>query len=259
PREGIKVALVDRLEHLAMIAGVSAPLPHADPAAVTTALRRAAEHGPFFVLDLPGADRSPSGTPLASLYQAAGRVDLEELVDHHARRLGTTERRVASSLLFQGIAARLWSVLVGCAPAGIVPDLDPTHLGWWRASPLGLRTDRPAGWAPADTTEHAELAIRTVVQANLRPLATALRRDVRIAEGLLWGNASSALVGAVRVAEGGDRARTLAVALLSRAPLRDTTTTIPGEGPLAIRRRSCCLYYRIPGGGLCGDCVLAAS
>jgi iron complex transport system ATP-binding protein len=22
------------------------------------------------------------------------------------------------------------------------------------------------------------------------------------------------------------------------------------------RRTSCCLYYRVPGGGLCGDCVL---
>jgi len=22
-------------------------------------------------------------------------------------------------------------------------------------------------------------------------------------------------------------------------------------------RASCCLFYRIPGGGLCGDCVLA--
>ncbi|WP_250213408.1 (2Fe-2S)-binding protein [Acrocarpospora catenulata] len=24
-------------------------------------------------------------------------------------------------------------------------------------------------------------------------------------------------------------------------------------------RRSCCLYYRVPGGGTCGDCVLAQS
>ncbi|MGH3410268.1 MAG: (2Fe-2S)-binding protein [Streptosporangiaceae bacterium] len=30
-----------------------------------------------------------------------------------------------------------------------------------------------------------------------------------------------------------------------------------GEG-LGFRRHSCCLYYRLPGGGLCGDCALAA-
>ncbi|MEU9111287.1 (2Fe-2S)-binding protein [Streptomyces sp. NPDC048483] len=26
--------------------------------------------------------------------------------------------------------------------------------------------------------------------------------------------------------------------------------------PLAYRRRNCCLYYRVPGMGTCGDCVL---
>ncbi|MGH3913639.1 MAG: (2Fe-2S)-binding protein [Pseudonocardiaceae bacterium] len=242
-----------------MTTGVSGPRPHADPSAVATALRRAAEYGPFFVLDLPMADRPSKGTPLANLYRAAGRADLEELIDHHARRLGTPERRVAVSLLFQGIAARLWSVIIGCAEAGIVPDLDPLHLSWWRASPLGLRVDRLAGWAPAGEVEHAELAGHTVIQANLRPLAAALRGEVRIAEGLLWGNAASALVGAVRVADGGAHRRALAVALLNREPLRDTTITIPGKGPLTIRRRSCCLYYRAPRGGLCADCALAAS
>ena len=29
-----------------------------------------------------------------------------------------------------------------------------------------------------------------------------------------------------------------------------------GDG-LSFRRRSCCLYYRLPGGALCGDCGLA--
>ncbi|MGH4012698.1 MAG: (2Fe-2S)-binding protein [Pseudonocardiaceae bacterium] len=228
----------------------------ADPAGVTSALRRAADYGPFFEVDLPVPGRRLRGTPLADLYRPAGRSDLEELIDHHARRLHTTERRVAVSLLFQGIAARLWSPVIGCAPAGVVPDLDPAHLHWWRASPLGLGTDRPAGWAAAGTAQHAELAARTVVQANLGPLAVALRRSVRISEGLLWGNAASALVGAVKVVGGGDVTRALAVELLNREPLRGTTTAIPTGGPLAIRRRSCCLYYRVPGGGMCGDCAL---
>jgi ferric iron reductase protein FhuF len=29
------------------------------------------------------------------------------------------------------------------------------------------------------------------------------------------------------------------------------------ERPDRFVRASCCLFYRIPGGGLCGDCVLA--
>ncbi|MGW5694872.1 (2Fe-2S)-binding protein, partial [Streptomyces asiaticus] len=37
-------------------------------------------------------------------------------------------------------------------------------------------------------------------------------------------------------------------------PLRDAGTL--GTAPLGYRRRTCCLYYRVPGGGLCGDCVL---
>jgi FhuF-like iron-sulfur protein len=42
--------------------------------------------------------------------------------------------------------------------------------------------------------------------------------------------------------------------------LRDTgqfagADRFAGAG-LSFRRRSCCLYYRVPGGGLCGDCTL---
>jgi hypothetical protein len=194
---------------------------------------------------------------LADLYGPVGAVDLDELVDHHARRLHTTESRVAASLLFQGLAARLWSPVLGCACAGLVPDLDPASLRWWRASPLGLRTDQPTGWLVAGPAQHAELAARTVLEANLRPLGCALRRRVRISEGLLWGNAASALVGAARIADpGGDALRALVMALLDREPLRGSATPVAASGPLTVRRRSCCLYYRVPGGGLCGDCAL---
>ncbi|MFD7559857.1 (2Fe-2S)-binding protein, partial [Streptomyces sp. NPDC059835] len=39
--------------------------------------------------------------------------------------------------------------------------------------------------------------------------------------------------------------------------LAGTGTFIHEEGlGVAFVRRSCCLYYKVPGGGLCGDCVL---
>jgi ferric iron reductase protein FhuF len=41
--------------------------------------------------------------------------------------------------------------------------------------------------------------------------------------------------------------------LLSTAPMSGTGSLSVGWG---FRRRSCCLYYRVPGGGICGDCVL---
>jgi hypothetical protein len=51
-----------------------------------------------------------------------------------------------------------------------------------------------------------------------------------------------------------ERTAALAGAVVELPPLR-------GAGRFArpglFIRRSCCLYYRIPGGGLCGDCVLA--
>ncbi|MGW4250864.1 (2Fe-2S)-binding protein, partial [Streptomyces californicus] len=43
----------------------------------------------------------------------------------------------------------------------------------------------------------------------------------------------------------------LAAELFDDEALRSTGAP---HGP-AFRRRSCCLYWRCPGGGLCGDCV----
>lgn len=224
---------------------------------MTAALRAAARYGPYFVIETPDDAPATRGTALAALYSAAGAVDLAELLEHHARRLRTGEPRVAASLLFQGFAARLWSPVLGCAAAGVVPDLDPAQLHWWRASPLGLRTARPGGWRAEDPESHAELAARAVIEHNLRPLAAALRATVRVAEPLLWGGAASSLAGATAVLQGGPlrAARELAENLLRHPALRATTVVLSRD-PLRVRRRSCCLYYRVPGGGLCGDCPL---
>lgn len=229
----------------------------ADPAEVVATLRTAAGYGPYFVIETPTAGPDSRGAALASLYAASGATDLAELLEHHARRLRTGELRVAASLLFQGFAARLWSPVLGCAAAGMVPDLDPDQLHWWRASPVGLRTARAGGWQPPHPGGHAELAARAVIEDHLRPLAAAVRRTVRIAEPLLWGGAASALVGAVQVLPGDPlrAVRELAGNLLEHPSLRGTITLLSRD-PLRVRRRSCCLYYRVPGGGRCGDCPL---
>ncbi|GAA3997043.1 hypothetical protein GCM10022384_50230 [Streptomyces marokkonensis] len=79
----------------------------------------------------------------------------------------------------------------------------------------------------------------------------------------MWGNAASALAGAGRELDGwarrhgrGDtaaRARSLTAGLLAH-PLLTGTGTLTGT---AFRRRSCCLYYRVPGAGVCGDCCFS--
>ncbi|MGH4025981.1 MAG: (2Fe-2S)-binding protein [Pseudonocardiaceae bacterium] len=230
---------------------------HAHPGDVAAALRDAARYGPYFVIETPDDASGARGATLASLYSPAGAVDLSELLEHHARRLRTGELRVAASLLFQGFAARLWSPVLGCAAAGVVPDLDPDQLCWWRASPIGLRTARASGWRAGDPEGHADLAAQAVITNNLLPLAAALRGTVRIAEGLLWGGAASSLVGATQMLAGDPlrAARQLAENLLRHPSLRGTVTVLSRD-PLRVRRRNCCLYYRVPDGGLCGDCPL---
>lgn len=213
--------------------------------------------GGFFALRTgapPGGDHV---TPLARLY-AGESGPLAFRVDKVAARLGAPDARIAVSVAQLGLAARLWSVALGSAALhGEVPDLDPGLLHWDAdgSSPDDL-------WLTDVRTRPADAAsIRDVVQyGHLAPLADALRTRYRISVPLLWGNAGSALAGAARELDTwarrtgrtdvGERARALATELFDHADLRDTGT-LSGT---AFRRRSCCLYYRCPGGGLCGDC-----
>jgi hypothetical protein len=198
-------------------------------ALLRTALADVARIGPYFALDTdPGIAGRPPWRPVTELYGRAlpGRIAAAQA------RLGVEESRVAASLLFQGIAGRLWSPVLGSAVEhGVLPDLTAAGTYWRAASPGPVLLGAPeAGALDAD------------------PLA----------EDLLWGNAASALAGTLAVLSrarpaGAARGRRLVTALLGAPPLRGTGRFGPG----GFRRRSCCLYYRVPGGGLCGDCALA--
>lgn len=208
--------------------------------------------GPYFAVPVPDREAGPAWRPLAEFDPPAARA----LIADHARRLGTAEKRVAASILFQGLAARLWSPVVGAAAVhGVVPDLSGLHWRWSPGAPIELRLADPAGWTADDL---AEPVLRTVVDGHLRPLAETVRGVVSIAEGLLWGNAASALAGTLHVrVERPELAGPLGALirrLLGLEPLLGTGS-LAADGSFV--RRSCCLYYRVPpGGGLCGDCVL---
>ena len=198
--------------------------------------------GPFFTLAV-----GPGGRPVLDLYRNAGGA-LDALVERHAERLGTAERRVAASILFQEFAARLWSPVLGSVAFDLpAPDLSAARLRW-RDDPFRLGVAGPA----AAATEPVAL-----VDEHLRPMVAAVVDRTGVAADLLWGNAASALVGTLTVIRlnGGRVDIATARTLLDTEPLRGTGTLVRADPPV-FRRRSCCLYYRVPGGGLCGDCCL---
>lgn len=229
-------------------------------------LRAVGDVGGFFVL--PAEPPGPGAyAPLARAYAprpAAGAPDpgspLAVRVARVAEGLRTPEYRVAASMVQLGLAARLWSVTLGAAALyGAVPDVSPATLHWdpTRSTPDDL------WWSGTATRPGTAPELRRVVQdGHLAPLADALRAAGPVSARLLWGNAGSALGGALReltrwahrhgrpdVAE---RAAALTTELLDGPDLAGTVR------PPALRRRTCCLYYRTPGGGLCGDCVFDA-
>ncbi|MEU9138728.1 (2Fe-2S)-binding protein [Streptomyces sp. NPDC048404] len=217
--------------------------------------------GGFFVLRTGVPPRGPLPT-LASAWAdprsgTAGEV-YEDPVTFRvlkvAQSIRTPESRVAVSVAQQGLAARFWSIALGAAAlCGRVPDLDPELLNWdpdaSAPDDLWLREVRFRPVADLDAVVRAGLLV---------PLSAALRSRHRVSPALLWGNAGSALAGTVRQldrwarAHGrpdvAERARTLGGGLLAHPDLSGTLD------PGTLRRRSCCLYYRVPGGGVCGDC-----
>jgi ferric iron reductase protein FhuF len=219
---------------------------------VRAALADVARVGPFFSLDV---DPDIAGHPLWRPFTELLGHALPDQIAAVRARLGTAEDRVAASLLFQGVAGRLWSpVLAAAVRHDVIPDLDPTRTYWRAVSPGPVRLAVPEEHGVAATA--ADLH-RVVIDRHLRPLVAALREVTPVAEGLLWGNAASALAGALTVLTGAHPesaapGHRLVEELLDTPPLRGTGTL----GPPGFRRRSCCLYYRVPGGGLCGDCAL---
>ncbi|MEW2164674.1 (2Fe-2S)-binding protein [Streptomyces sp. NPDC007084] len=202
----------------------------------------------------PGTPEDADDDPTALRRRAPHDDPVAFRVRKVADGIGAPEPRVAASVAQQGLAARLWSIALGSAVVyGRLPDLDPELLHW----------DPDAG-APDDLWL-AEVRARPVADldamvraGHLVPLNAALRSRYRVAPALLWGNAGSALAGAVRQLdrwalahgrpEAGERAGTLAAGLFAHPDLAGTLD------PRTLRRRSCCLYYRVPGGGVCGDC-----
>lgn len=221
----------------------------APPESVAVALADIAGLGSFFSVGV--GEIGDAWRPVTDAY-AEG---LPHLVAARAARYGTHELRIAASVVQLGHAARLWSVVLGCVTLhGVIPDLGDLQQ---QTDGPALRLPVPRGWQVPHDDTLTRVVYHLVMDEHLALLSAGLR--VKVATRLLHGNAASALAEAARAIL---RARPdlrqpltqLAARLLSTGDLRGT-----GEftGPeLGFRRRSCCLYYRVPGGEKCADCSL---
>lgn len=211
---------------------------------ISAQLADIATYSGFFAL--PVGAEATGWHPIEQSY-ANGFADLVAATNGRYR---TAEGRIGASLVQLGHAARLWSPVLACVLAhGVIPDLTSLQRADDSAQ---LRLSDPAG-APA--TLSPEPVYRLVVQDHLERLAAGLASSM--ASGLLYGNVASALVGTSRMLlaarpDLGEPIRQLTAELLNTGDLAGTGTTTSRD--LAFRRNSCCLFYRIPGGGKCGDC-----
>lgn len=190
--------------------------------------------------------------PVQQLYRDTALLD--GIVSRVQKRMAATERRVAASTFFLGFAARLWSIgLSALVGHRLLLDLDPERLLFRETDgQIHLHIEHPVG-RRCDDLER--LLADMVLDAHLTPLTAALRRLEPISGRLLRGNAASALLGAARVFDCRANSHTgwqLARGLCDDQRLSDAIQ-FDQKG---YRRTSCCLYYRTPRGGLCGDCVL---
>ncbi|MEW2481485.1 (2Fe-2S)-binding protein [Mycobacterium sp. NPDC049093] len=219
--------------------------------------------GEFFAL--PAADPA-TWRPIASLCgdQAAVHEYTMRTRAATASGFGIDEADVpvkaAASSVHLSITARLLSPVVGAAAClGTVPLLTLDSLFWQADS-----SHRPAlGAAGAEwvTETDPRRAAAVITGSLIGNVLSLLNNTMRSTESLspqvMWGNIASAANGAVTVlaqsrpdAQAGGRA--LIDALIATEPLCGTADFAGGR----FRRRNCCLFYQVPGGGYCGDCVL---
>ncbi len=236
--------------------------------------------GGFFTLtDATGSDAVPwhdllADEPLATRLDQVRRA----LAEGTGQDPADVEVRVAMSALQVGLASRLWSVGLGAAVLhGAVPDLRSRHLlgspGHGGVAPLALAEGTPWCPVPGPREAAAEL-VRSVVDGSLTDLDAACSRVGRVPPRVLLSNAASSLVGAARVlgtARPGAAATAWAVARLvltapglaaggatrSRADLPSGVGGPMERADEAFLRGGCCLFDRMPGHGLCPDCVRA--
>jgi len=173
--------------------------------------------------------------------------------------LAQIDFRACASTHFLGLASRLIAPpLATVALHGLVIACASADLRWppVDGGPVPIGYSDASIHRAADCGTAASLLNQAIVEPLIRPLVDAFERVSPI---VLWGNVVSALAGAAGMLVRSDVTRVLDPVAVAAATL--TWGPLAGAGSFDVadrffRRSSCCLFYRIPGGGTCGDCVL---
>jgi iron complex transport system ATP-binding protein len=225
-------------------------------AEVLAAVRRAGAVNPLFALGTGYA--GPGWRPAADLADPGVTAGL---IGEVGQAYGDPAARIAASMVVLGYSARLVApTMATLLRDDLLLDATPGEVCWRYAAGHGfqLRLPEPSG------TRYGPLLDRwchDVLDDHLGTLIRSVQAVVPVATGLLWGNVASSLAGALRslasaAAVPPQTCYEAGSALLRHGPLRGSGQLTLRAGELRFVRRSCCLYYQLPGGGMCGDCPL---
>lgn len=238
------------------------------PTDCTDALRAVAELGPYFAVE--HATVLSDWLPLSTLTDSSDHTLLRARVDVVRAALATLaactpgdiDLRAAASTHALALCSRLVAPALATATLhGIVIRVEPSTM-LWRPVPSGpvpMALSQTEAVAAVNERELAELLHEHVLTTVVAPLVDAFSNAFHLSEQVLWGNVASALAGSATMIGHARRADGAAAASIVAAAC--TTPLLAGYGSYQPRggfaRTNCCLFYRVPGGGYCGDCVLA--
>jgi ferric iron reductase protein FhuF len=237
------------------------------PVESTEALSAAATLGPYFAVE--HATRPDDWLPLTALTDRDDTTLLNERVAVVRAALarmagiaaGAVELRAAASIHALALCSRLVAPALGTASlTGTVLAVSPDRVRWSpvASGPVPMYLEPAASHASHHPGELAQLIHEHVIEPSVAPVVEAFAHAFRLSRRVLWGNVASALSGSVTMIgharpDHADRAREIVAATID-------TPRLKGSGAYseagAFTRTNCCLYYRIPGGGYCGDCIL---
>ncbi|MCF6385742.1 (2Fe-2S)-binding protein [Mycobacterium sp. MBM] len=225
----------------------------------TDVLEDLARMGGYFALP-------PAGSDAAQYPQLATTESVTRFVDATRTAIATSvripgdrvEARVAASSFHLGVAARLLSPMIaGALCHRAIPVLTADNLFFTAPDHAPVFAVADVDMRSAPDTASAAHTISAALAELFDPLHVSLRNVAALSAHVSTGNLASAANGAVTVLamtrpDVEPAGRALIAALLAEAPLA-------GAGRIehqTFTRRSCCLFYKVPGAGLCGDCVI---
>ena len=234
-----------------------------DAHAAARALSAARALGPFFAI---AAHPGPGWVTWAALVE--GGPLRQRVADVRAALAAApgapdVDRRVAASLTHLGLVARLLSPALGAAlMGGVLPVSAPedVHLHLMGANPVPMALSAARTVPVAGPAALADALDRSWLVPAVHPLSMEVASSTGLSRLVLEGNTISAVASALRMAAAAAPERRTFAATTLDAVLADGTLAGTGarRGDGSFVRRSCCLLHRLPGAGLCGDCILAS-